>query len=263
VIALEFPPLSELLVWRDIFPGVNKIAVIAVLAVLITVAIFAMAGGGSPLEAPKGIKNLGETIIEFVQENVVRPTMGNAGLAWTPLLLTLFMFIFLNNITGIIPTFQMPANARIGAPLTMAALVWVIYIAVGIKHQGAGYFGHLLWPAGVPVALKPLVGLIEFVSTIIVRPASLVIRLLANMMAGHILLFTFALMTKELWHNTHFDASVLYAPISLLTIFMLIFLTAFEVLVSFLQAYIFSMLTGVYIGSSMEGHGGDAHADPL
>jgi F-type H+-transporting ATPase subunit a len=259
VIALEFPPLAEILVWKDIFPGVNKIAVIAVLATLITIAIFYMAGSGDPLAAPKGIKNFGESIIEFIQENVIRQTMGNAGLAWTPLLLTLFMFIFLNNITGIIPTFQMPANARIGGPLVMAALVWVIYIVVGIKHQGLGYFGHLLWPAGVPVALKPLVGVIEIISTIIVRPASLVIRLLANMMAGHILLFTFALMTKDLWHNANFDASALYGVISILTILMLIFLTAFEVLVSFLQAYIFAMLTGVYIGSSMEGHGGDEH----
>jgi F-type H+-transporting ATPase subunit a len=141
----------------------------------------------------------------------------------------------------------------------MALLVWVIYIVVGLKHQKAGYFGHLLWPAGVPVGMKPLVGVIEFISTVVVRPASLTIRLLANMMAGHILLFTFSLMTKTLWHNSapFRTLSLLYIPVSLLTIAMLIFLTAFEVLVAFLQAYIFAMLTGVYIGSSMEGHGDD------
>ena len=107
--------------------------------------------------------------------------------------------------------------------------------------------------------MKPLVGVIEFISTIVVRPASLTIRLLANMMAGHILLFTFSLMTKTLWDNSapFRTLSLLYIPVSLLTIAMLIFLTAFEVLVAFLQAYIFAMLTGVYIGSSMEGHGDD------
>ena len=254
--ALDFPPLSELLVWRDISSGVNKIAIICVLAVGLTVVLFAIAGSGNPLESPKGAKNFAESLVEFVQNQIVLPTIGPDGLAWTPLLLTLFSFIFLTNITGIIPTFQMPANARIGGPLVMALLVWVIYLAVGIKHQGPRYFGHLLWPAGVPVGMKPLVGMIEFISTVIVRPASLTIRLLANMMAGHILLFTFALMTKTLWHNAAHTPglSFLFVPVSVLTIAMLIFLTAFEVLVAFLQAYIFAMLTGVYIGSSMEGH---------
>jgi F-type H+-transporting ATPase subunit a len=259
LLALDFPPLSELLVWRNIAPGINKISVICVLALLITVVLFAMAGRGNALEAPKGVKNFAESLIEFVQNQIVMQTMGRQGLPWTPLLVTLFSFIFLTNITGIIPTIQMPANARIGGPLVMALLVWVIYIVVGLKHQKAGYFGHLLWPAGVPVGMKPLVGVIEFISTIVVRPASLTIRLLANMMAGHILLFTFSLMTKTLWHNSapFRTLSLLYIPVSLLTIAMLIFLTAFEVLVAFLQAYIFAMLTGVYIGSSMEGHGDD------
>lgn len=254
--ALDFPPLSELLVWRDLASGVNKIAIICLLALVISVVLFAVAGTGNPLEAPKGIKNFAESLIEFVQNQIVLPTIGSEGLPWTPLLLTLFSFVFLTNITEIIPTFQMPANARIGGPLVMAMFVWVIYLVVGLKHQGVGYFGHLLWPAGVPVGMKPLVGAIEFISTVIVRPASLTIRLLANMMAGHILLFTFALMTKTLWHNSapFRGVSLLYVPVSVLTIAMLIFLTAFELLVSFLQAYIFAMLTGVYIGSSMEAH---------
>jgi F-type H+-transporting ATPase subunit a len=228
---------------------------------LITVILFAMAGKGDPLEAPKGAKNFGETVLEFVQDQIVLPTMGRGGLPWTPLLLTLFSFIFLTNITGIIPTFQMPANARIGGPIVMAVLVWIIFIAVGFKHQKMGYLSGILWPAGVPVALKPVVGFIEFFSTFIVRPASLIIRLLANMMAGHILLFTFSLMTKTLWDYSFpvRGLTFMYIPVSLLTIFMVVFLTAFEVLVAFLQAYIFAMLTGVYIGSSMEGHGGDEH----
>ena len=253
---LDFPPLTELLLWRNITSGVNKIAVICVLAFLVSVVLFALAGRGNPLEAPKGVKNFAESLIEFVQNQIVLPTIGSEGLAWTPLLLTLFTFIFLTNITGIIPTLQMPANARIGGPLIMAFLVWFIYIGVGLKHQGAGYFGQLLWPAGVPVGMRWFVGFIEFVSTIIVRPASLIIRLLANMVAGHVLLYTFSLMTKTLWHNAapFRGISLLYAPVSVLTIAMLIFLTAFEVLVAFLQAYIFAMLSGVYIGSSMESH---------
>ena len=241
---LVFPPLSHILRWKDIVPGFNKIGVISVLAMLITAAIFALAGKGDPLVAPKGIKNLAEQIIEFVQKNIVEQTMGHDGLPWTPFLLTMFMFIFLTNITGIIPTFQMPANARLAAPLFLALIVWVVFIAVGIKHQGIKYFTTLAWPPGVPVALKPLVGVIELVSTILVRPFSLAVRLFANMMAGHILLFTFALMMDALVH------SGILAGIVFLPFLMLLFLTAFEVLVAFLQAYIFSMLAGVYIGSS-------------
>ncbi len=116
-------------------------------------------------------------------------------------MLSLFIFIFLCNIPGILPIFQMPATARIAIPLTLSLLVWVIYIGVGLKHQGAAYFGHLLWPPGVPTALKPLVGAIEFISTIIVTPFSLTVRLMANMLAGHILLVTFALLTAALCYR--------------------------------------------------------------
>jgi F-type H+-transporting ATPase subunit a len=242
---LVFPPLSHILVWKDIAPGFNKIAVISVLAALITFVIFFLAGQGDPLAAPTGIKNFGESIIEFIQGGVVMQTMGNDGLPWTPFLLTIFCFVFLTNITGIIPTFQMPANARLAGPLVLALVVWLVFIGVGLKHQGAKYFGHLLWPPGVPAALKPLVGIIEFVSTILVRPFSLAVRLFANLMAGHILLFTFALMTDTMLHSIWWLKALSFLPV-----LMLIFLTAFEVLVAFLQAYIFSMLTAVYIGSS-------------
>ncbi len=242
---LVFPPLSHILRWKDLFSGFNKIGVISILAALITLLIFALAGKGDPLTAPKGIKNFAESIIEFVQKNIIEPTMGHDGLAWTPFLLSLFMFVFLTNITGIIPTFQMPANARLAAPLFLALIVWLIFIGVGLKHQGVRYFTSLLWPPGVPTALKPLVGVIEFVSTILVRPFSLAVRLFANMMAGHILLFTFALMMKTMLNSVWWLKGLSFLPF-----LMLLFLTAFEVLVAFLQAYIFGMLTGVYIGSS-------------
>jgi F-type H+-transporting ATPase subunit a len=242
---LVFPPLSHILRWKDIVPGFNKIGVISILAALITLVIFALAGKGDPLAAPKGIKNLAETLIEFIQKNVIEQTMGHDGLPWTPFLLSLFMFVFLTNITGIIPTFQMPANARLAAPLFLALIVWIVFIGVGLKHQGIKYFTSLAWPPGVPTALKPLVGVIELVSTILVRPFSLAVRLFANMMAGHILLFTFALMTKTMLASVPWLKALSFLPF-----LMLLFLTAFEVLVAFLQAYIFSMLSAVYIGSS-------------
>ncbi|MEP1123509.1 MAG: F0F1 ATP synthase subunit A [Ilumatobacter sp.] len=254
--SLVFPPINELLRWQDIFPSFNKIALIACLASLLGIGLFLLASRADPKLAPTGPRNLAEQAIEFVEEGIVMQTLGKDGLKWTPFLLSLFIFIFLCNIPGILPFFQMPATARIAIPLTLSLLVWVIYIFVGLKHQGAAYFGHLLWPPGVPVALKPLVGAIEFISTIIVTPFSLTVRLMANMLAGHILLVTFALLTHSLVSAE--TNQFLFIPASILPFFMLVFLTAFEILVAFLQAYIFAILAAVYISNSVAGHG-DEH----
>jgi F-type H+-transporting ATPase subunit a len=256
VFGLEFPPINAILRWKDIFPTFNKIGLIAVLATVIGIVLFLLASRQDGRKAPRGFRNLAESIIEFIENGIVMQTMGKRGLGWTPMLVSLFMFIFLCNITGIIPVFQMPATARIAIPLCLALLVWVIFIGVGIKHQGLGYFGHLLWPPGVPTGLKPLVGLIEFVSTIIVTPFSLTVRLMANMMAGHILLVTFGLLTESLLLAETNQAFLV--PMSILPFVMLVLLTGFEVLVAFLQAYIFTILAAVYINNSMAAHD-DAH----
>jgi F-type H+-transporting ATPase subunit a len=252
VFGLEFPPINEILRWQDIFPSFNKIALIAVAAALIGIGLFLLASRRNPMVAPTGARNLAETSIEFIEEGIVMQTLGKSGLKWTPFLLSLFIFIFLCNIPGVIPILQMPATARIAIPLSLSLLVWVIYIGTGIKHQGLGYFGHLLWPPGVPTALKPLVGLIEFISTIIVTPFSLTVRLMANMLAGHILLVTFALLTESLLLADTYQFALV--PMSILPFGMLLFLTGFEILVSFLQAYIFTILAAVYINNSTMSH---------
>lgn len=255
MLGLEFPPINEILRWQDVFPTFNKIALIAVAAALISIALFLIASRRDPMVAPTGARNLAEVTIDFIEESVVMQTLGKSGLKWTPFLLSLFLFIFLCNIPGVIPIIQMPATARIAIPLSLSLLVWVIYIGTGIKHQGLGYFGHLLWPPGVPTALKPLVGLIEFISTILVTPFSLTVRLMANMLAGHILLVTFSLLTSALFNAE--TSQIFLVPMSILPFGMLIFLTAFEILVAFLQAYIFAILAAVYINNSTVGHAED------
>jgi F-type H+-transporting ATPase subunit a len=252
VLGLEFPPINGILRWQDIFPTFNKIALIAVVAALIGILLFLLANRQSAMRGPTGSRNLAETIVEFIENGIVMQTMGKRGLGWTPLLISLFVFIFLCNIPGIMPLIQMPATARIAIPLSLSLMVWVIYIGVGIKHQGAGYFGHLLWPPGVPTALKPLVGFIEFISTIVVTPFSLTVRLTANMLAGHILLVTFALLTEALLLAE--TNQIFFIPLSIFPFAMLTFLTGFEILVAFLQAYIFTILTAVYINNSLGSH---------
>ncbi len=253
--ALEFPDINEILRWRDVFTSFNKIGIIAVLAALIGTVVFLLAGSKDAKVAPTGVRNLAETTVEFIENGVVMQTMGKEGLGWTPFLLAMFIFVYLCNLPGIIPFFQMPATARIAIPLFLSLLVWVIYNGVGLKHQGIGYLTHMLWPPGVPTALKPLVGVIEFVSNILIRPFSLTVRLFANMLAGHILLVTFALLTKELVQGD----SLVLKPVGILPFFMLVFLTAFEVLVGFLQAYIITILTAVFISTSMHHESAESH----
>jgi F-type H+-transporting ATPase subunit a len=246
--SFEFPEINSILRWQDIFTSFNKIGLIAVAAALIGIVVFLIAGSKDGSKAPTGVRNVAEASVEFIENGIVMQTMGKDGLGWTPFLLSLFIFIYLCNVPGIIPFIQMPATARIAIPMFLALLVWVIYNGVGFKHQGIKYLTNTLWPPGVPVALKPLVGIIEFISNIIVRPFSLTVRLFANMLAGHILLVTFALLTQSL--ITAETKQLLLVPMSILPFFMLIFLTAFEVLVAFLQAYIFTILTAVYIGGA-------------
>ena len=248
MIALEFPPINEILRWKEIFPSFNKIGLIAVLATIIGIAIFVGAARADARKAPRGVRNLAETIVEFIENGVIMQTMGRDGLGWTPFMLSLFLFIYLCNVPGIIPLFQMPATARMAIPAALALMVWVVYNGAGIKHQGFfGYFKSVLFPPGVPKALYVLVTPIEFISVIIVRPFSLAVRLFANMLAGHILLVTFALLSEALFQAR----DKVLIPFGILPMFMLLFLTGFEVLVAFLQAYIFTILTAVYIGGAV------------
>jgi F-type H+-transporting ATPase subunit a len=210
--------------------------------------VFLLAGRQSAKTAPRGIRNVAESTVEFIENGVVMQTMGRDGLGWTPFLLSLFTFIYLCNVPGIIPFLQMPATARMALPAALALMVWVVYNGAGIKHQGfGGYFKSVLFPPGVPKALYILVTPIEFISAIIVRPFSLAVRLFANMLAGHILLVTFALLTEALFQAK----DKILIPFGILPMGMLIFLTGFEVLVAFLQAYIFTILTAVYIGGAV------------
>ena len=196
------------------------------------------------------MRNLAETSVEFVENGIVMETMGKDGLGWTPFLLSIFVFVYLCNVTGIIPIIYMPATARIAIPMFLSLLVWVVFIGTGFKHQGFfGYWKSTLFPPGVPKALYILVTPIEFISTIIVRPFSLTVRLFANMLAGHILLVTFALLERGAVPGRDAQA-VPQHRWAILPFGMLLFLTAFEVLVAFLQAYIFTILTAVYIGGA-------------
>ena len=245
VFAIDFPPISHVIEWPSGPLGINKVVVLMILSVLIVFAVMYAASRQQQL-VPKGVQNLAEATVDFVQDGIILQTIGEEGLGWTPFLLTMFTFIFVCNIWEVIPAAQMPTNARIAFPAFMAVIVWCIYHFVGIKHQGFfKYFKNATVPPGVPKVILPLVFLIEFVGIMITRPLSLAVRLFANMLAGHLLLTSFAIITAAVWA---LSLTLVIWPFS---IFLLIALTGFEVLVAFLQAFIFTILTAVYIGGSM------------
>jgi F-type H+-transporting ATPase subunit a len=249
ILGLEFPPLSHIVDWPGLVGEgewweINKVVLIYGFAVMFTFLLFIL--GNKKQMVPSGAQNLAEISIEFIEEQVVLPTIGAGGEKWTPYLTSLFFFIFFTNIFEVIPIFQMPANARIALPMFLALLTYVMFNGAGIKEHGlGGYLKMSLFPPGVPVALYLLVTPIEFVSTFLVRPFSLMVRLFANMLAGHILLVTFAVLSAALWTT---DWYAVFLP---LPAFAMVFFTAFEVMVSFLQAYVFALLSGVYIGMAI------------
>lgn len=249
MLALEFPPLGHLVDWKDIALGgtpfaINKVVLVYLLAMILTGLVFIT--GNKKRLVPTGMQNVAEMAVDFIQDGIILQTMGPSGLPWTPYLMSLFFFIFFTNIFEVIPFIQMPASARIALPMFLALLTWFVYNGAGIKAQGPlHYFKNSLFPPGVPKALYILVAPIEFVSTFLVRPFSLMVRLFANLLAGHILLVTFAILTSALWVKAWY---ALFLPLPLI---MVVFFTLFEVLVSFLQAYVFTLLAGVYIGGAI------------
>ena len=250
VFALEFPPVDTLVEWQPLFfEGtpfeINKVVLLMWLGVFLVLGMFIAAGRKAKKSmVPSGVQNVVESGVEFVRNDVVLQTIGPEGLGYTPFLVTVFFFVFFLNVFEVIPAIQMPVTARMAVPAFLAIIVWCIFNFIGLKNQGVGgYFKSMLFPPGVPKALLPLVALIELVSTVFVRPFSLAVRLFANMLAGHLLLVSFAVLTEALFAATIVGFVVPFA--------LLVALTGFEVLVAGLQAFIFIILTAVYIGGAM------------
>jgi len=249
VLALEFPPVSHLIEWPDLLGSgpfaVNKVVLLMWLAVALTFVFFLLAARKAETGlVPSGVQNVAEAVVDFVRNDVILQAMGPDGMRFLPFLVTVFSFVFVCNVFEIIPGIQMPVTARMAIPMFLALVVWVTYNVIGIAKQGPlGYFKNILVPPGVPVALLPLIGFIEFISTIFVRPFALAVRLFANMLAGHLLLVTFAVLASALFESTYVGAVVPGG--------MLIALTGFELLVAVLQAYIFVILTAVFVGGAM------------
>ncbi|MBL7737876.1 MAG: F0F1 ATP synthase subunit A [Chitinophagaceae bacterium] len=202
--------------------------------------------------APKGSQSLLEPVITFVRDEVAKPNLGHKYEKYLPYLLTIFFFILINNIFGLIP-----GSANVTGNIAFTLVLGVISFVVIMFSTNRHYWGHIFNPPGVPLGVKFILVPVEFLS-VFIKPFALIIRLFANMVAGHIIiicLISLIFIFGQLSPIAGWGAS----PLS---IGFTVFIYLIEVLVAFLQAFIFTMLTAVFIGQAFEGehHHDDAHA---
>lgn len=236
----------------DFLGGQSRTIVLIFLAAFIAIGLvyFALR---KPKLVPGRFQAAVESLMTMVSDGIAKDVIGPEGVKYVPYLLSLFFFILIGNTFEVTPLVNFPITSRMAIPGFLALVTWFIFIGVAIRKQGLAYFGHLVWPPGVPVALKPLVGLIELVSTILVRPFSLAVRLFANLVAGHTMLalllgtggfFFLGLLDGDIGFLRFLFPGVLWFLLGL-GIYL------FEILVAFLQAYIFTLLSAVYIETSL------------
>jgi len=202
--------------------------------------------------APKGSQGLLEPVVVFVRDEVAKPNLGSSYEKYLPFLLTVFFFILINNLFGLIP-----GSANVSGNIAFTGVLGVISFVVILFSSNKHYWTHIFNPPGVPFGVKLILVPVEFIS-VFIKPFALIIRLFANMVAGHIiiiclisLIFIFGNMTVYAGWGT--------APFS---IAFTVFIYLIEVLVAFLQAFIFAMLTAVFIGQAIEGaHHEEGHHD--
>lgn len=228
--------------------GINRTILIAWIMTALVAVLF-LVGFNKAKVVPGKL----QTILEFIvnlNRTIAMEIIGPKGLRFVPLLTTFFVAIFALNIAKITPFMMLPPTGRVAWPLFLAVIAWVVYVGVGIKEQGFfGYFGGIMFPSGVPKVLYVILTPIELVSTLILRPFTLAVRLFANMAAGHILV-VITLVVPWIFLPSW--------PVGwLVGVFGLVagpLVFGFELFIIGLQAYIFTMLTAVYIESSMEAH---------
>lgn len=193
-----------------------------------------------------------ESIVGFVRDEIAIGIIGPVGIRYFPYLLSLFVFILIGNAFEVTPFVNFPITSRMAIPMFLALLTWVIFVVVGFKRNGISYLTGIIWPPGVPLALKPLVGVIEFFSTFLVRPFSLAVRLFANLVAGHVMLSL--LLTTAFVSISAFvagDISAVKGVFGIAWWALALAIFVFEVIVIMLQAYIFTLLSAVYIETSV------------
>ena len=222
---------------------INRIHLIQFIATLAIVLIFWL-GTRRMKVVPGRFHSIVEMGLDFVRVNIAEDLLGKKdGQRFLPILSTIFFMVLFMNITGIIPFMNIAGTAIVAVPLLLAVVSYVTFIYAGIKKSPKNFFKNALFPSGVPWPIYIIVTPIELISTFIIRPVTLTLRLLMNMMVGHLLLVLFFAATQFFlldlggWWSALAAGSLAFGFV----------FTLFEILVAVLQAYVFALLTAVYI----------------
>lgn len=235
-----FPPA---LLFRGTPFEITRIHVIQFIATAAIVLIFWLGTRRMKL-VPGRFQSIVEMGLDFVRNGIAYDLLGRKdGKRYLPVITTIFFMVLFMNLTGIIPPLQVAGTAIIAVPALLAVISYITFIYAGIRNSPKKFVRNSFFPSGIPVFLQWFVALLEFISTFLIRPVTLTLRLLMNMIVGHLLI---ALFFAATWFFFFYSHSLL-ALFGAGTLAFGFAFTLFEILVCVLQAYIFAILTGVYI----------------
>ena len=229
----------------------NRVMMVRLIMACALVLVFAV-GAARARVVPGRFQSALELVLDFVRKNVAEEILGpDFGRRYAPVLTTIFLGVLFLNISGVIPGLQIASTGVVGMPLIFAIVSYIAFFYAGVRTNGVGrYIKGSLAPTGVPGFLYPLIIPIEFLSNFILRPLTLTVRLLANMISGHLLLALCFVATNALFVY----ASASLKALGAITLAAGVAFIVFEAFVAALQAYIFTLLTAVYIDSSVRMH---------
>ncbi len=249
VVAEGVPTLGELFDFQTGLWGVPFLSwpVLSMLIAFTLVSAFMLTAFNKQAVVPSRYQMVGEAVLGFVRKDIAEQTIGHGGEKFVPYLATLFLLIFAFNLMEIFPGVAFPATSRIAVPLTFAVITYLVFNFQGLKAQGVGaYFKGIFFPPGVPKFMYVLLTPIEFLSILVIRPVTLTLRLTFNMLAGHLILSLVAVLAMSLWTTS--SPKAVFLPFA---VAIGVGLTGFELFVGFLQAFIFTILTALYIGGAV------------
>ena len=226
---------------------ISKAVILVALVATVVIAFF-MSAFRSPKLVPGKLQSLGEMAYTFVRDQIAREVIGKDGDKFVPFLTSLFFFVWISNLMGVIPGAQYPIMSSLAFPVSLTLIVYFTYMYLGFNHQGTKFITDAAFPPGVPKAMYILLTPLELLQLFVTRPVTQSIRLFANMFAGHLLITTF---TVGAWYLL--SPSVIGILGSATSFGVTVVLTGFEMFIQGLQAFIFTLLAAVYIGGSIHG----------
>lgn len=249
------PTLAEFFPKPILFAGTpfefNRVQLVRLIVVVVVLVVMAIIASRAKL-VPGRIQGAVEWVLEFIDNVIIANTLGlREGKRYAPMLVTMFIFILTMNLAGIIPGLNLAGTSVVGFPLACALWTFLVYLISGLRKHGlAGYLKNETMPPNVPKPLYLLLVPIELLQVVLIRWASLTLRLLANMMAGHLMILIFLGMT-----DAFLVAGTWMIALSPVTAAVSFAIYGFEIFVAALQAFIFTMLSAVYIQmATADGH---------